>query len=284
MTRLREFMTREMELKGYSRSTMKAYINGVGRFARHFGKSPEHLGEEEIRSYLHLLTVERRRSQSYLNQVYSGLRFLYEHCLGRDWGRWRIPRAKKATKLPTVLSRTEVRRLLGTVRNVKHRAILTTIYSAGLRVGEAVHLRPEDIDSERMVIRVMQGKGRKDRETILAHETLLMLRAYYRAYHPSHWLFPGQDPEKPLHIRSVQKVFERARLAAEIEKPATVHTLRHSFATHLLDDGVDLFHIQRLLGHANTRTTTVYLHVTTRDLARIRSTFDTPQEDLQPTS
>ena len=182
-----------------------------------------------------------------------------------------------------VLSREEVHRLLYRTRNLKHRALFMVIYSGGLRTSEATTLKPSDIDSDRMLIRI-RGKGEKERHTLLAEEALQTLRDYYRTYGHSAWLFPGQLPTAPIKGRTVQKLFEQARLRADIQKPATVHTLRHSFATHLLDSGVDITHIQRLLGHKNLETTTIYLHVTTRELARIRSPLDLMEGEPTPTA
>ena len=196
---------------------------------------------------------------------------------------WRIPRARKVDKLPVVLSKGEVARLFAAAANLKHRALFMVTYSGGLRVSEVVGLRPSDIDSERMCIRV-RGKGMRERETLLAEGALGILRCYFSRYRPGEWLFEGQKSGRPLHSRTVQKAFAGARERGEIAKPATVHTLRHSFATHLLESGVDLFHIQRLLGHKNPKTTTVYLHVSTRDLARIRSPLDDLEGIATPVS
>ena len=273
MGELRERMIRDMQIRGFSPKTQKAYLGGVTRIAKHYRMSPDRLNEEQIRSYLHFLIEDRKLSQSYISQAYSGLKFLFQNTLKQDWEAWGIPRSKKVKKLPVVLSKQEVARILGCVSNLKHRAVLMVMYSGGLRVSETVNLRPEDIDSDRMRIRV-RGKGRNERDTILAQSALSVLRLYFSAYRPHGWLFEGAKDGQHLHPRSVQKVFIRGRDAAGITKPATSHTLRHSFATHLLEAGVDLFHIQRLLGHGSSTTTTIYLHVSNRDLAKIQSPLD----------
>jgi integrase/recombinase XerD len=202
------------------------------------------------------------------------MKFFYEVTLGRFWNPIRIPRSKISKKLPLVLSMQEVQSLLDCVENLKHRAILTTIYSGGLRLGEAINLKPSDIDAERMTILVRQGKGNKDRYTVLGQKTLELLRLYYKTYRPGEWLFPSKDPAQPLSGSSVQKVFKKALHRVGIRKKASVHTLRHSFATHLLESGTDLYHIQRLLGHTTAKTTSLYLHITGKDLAKVKSPID----------
>jgi site-specific recombinase XerD len=186
-------------------------------------------------------------------------------------------------KLPVVLSREEIRGIFSAIKNLKHRALLMAIYSAGLRVSEVVHLKVSDLDSQRMTIRVQQGKGQKDRYTLLSQRTLEVLRDYWRAYRPQDWLFPGKPATQPLSVSAVQRVFGMVLLRAGIKKPASVHTLRHSFATHLLEDGTDLYHIQRLLGHASPKTTTVYLHLSRKDMRSVRSPLDLVEEIGKPT-
>jgi site-specific recombinase XerD len=277
-------MVRDMQIKGYSPHTQDAYLRGVVGFVRHYGLSPETLGQEEVRTYLHHLVIDRKVSQSYLNQVYSALKFLYQTTMRRDWMDWRIPRARRGKKLPVVLSREEIRRLFGATTNLKHRALLMTIYSGGLRTGEVVTLKPADIDCDRMLIRV-RGKGKRDRDTLLAREALHALRAYQDRYQPRTWLFPGQrSGDLPVIPNTVRTIFRQRKKKAQIHKSATVHSLRHSFAMHLLDAGVDLFRIQKLLGHSSVKTTTVYLHVSSRDLACIQSPLDQMEDDAEPIS
>ena len=243
-------------------------------FALYFHRSPAELGDQEIREYLHYLIQEKKASQSVISQSYSALKFLYETTLKRDWNGLRIPRAKMGKKLPVVLSQQEIQAIFSATRNLKHRALLMTIYSAGLRVSEAVHLKVSDIDSQRMMIRVQQGKGDKDRYTLLAKRTLEVLREYWREYRPKDWLFYSHSFERPLSSRTVQVVLNRVLHQAGIKKPATVHTLRHSFATHLLEAGTDLYHIQHLLGHKSPKTTTIYLHLSRKDMVNVISPID----------
>jgi site-specific recombinase XerD len=241
------------------------------------------MGDQEIREYLHHLIQEKKASQSSISQAYSALKFFYETTLKRDWNGYRIPRVQMGKKLPVVLSREEIRGIFSAIKNLKHRALLMAIYSAGLRVSEVVHLKVSDLDSQRMTIRVQQGKGQKDRYTLLSQRTLEVLRDYWRAYRPQDWLFPGKPATQPLSVSAVQRVFGMVLLRAGIKKPASVHTLRHSFATHLLEDGTDLYHIQRLLGHASPKTTTVYLHLSRKDMRSVRSPLDLVEEIGKPT-
>ena len=227
MGKLRDQFQRDLEIKSYSPQTRQAYLARVCEFVQHFNRSPKELGREEISTYLHHLLCARKLSQSSLNQTYSALKFFFETTMGQEWTAFRIPRAKLPKKLPMVLSVEEVQSILSVTRNIKHRAILTTMYSAGLRVREVTHLRLADIDSDRMQIRVGQGKGRKDRYTLLARRTLAELRAYCQQAHPVEWLFPGQPPSQPLSARSVQKVCTRSLKSAGIIKAASAHTLRH---------------------------------------------------------
>jgi site-specific recombinase XerD len=283
MGELRDQMKRDLELKNYSPKTRVCYLTAVKSFALHFHRSPDQLSEEEIREYLHYLIQDKKASQSVISQAYSALKFFNETTLKRDWNGFRIPRAKMRKRLPVVLSPQEIQAILSAPRNLKHRALLMTIYSAGLRVSEVVHLKVSDIDSQRMVIRVQQGKGAKDRYTILARRTLEVLRDYWRAYRPEEWLFPGQPAKGALSISSVQKIFEKALHRAGVKKPATVHTLRHSFATHLLEAGTDLYHIQRLLGHTTPKTTAIYLHLSRKDLGGVSSPLDLLETTGKPT-
>ncbi len=284
MGRLHDQMKRDLELKNYSPKTRSCYLASVKSFALHFHRSPAELADQEIREYLHYLIQEKKASQSVISQAYSALKFLYETTLKRDWNGFRIPRAKTGRKLPVVLSLQEIQAILSATRNLKHRALLMTIYSAGLRVSEVVHLKVSDIDSQRMVIRVQQGKGEKDRYTLLARRTLEVLRDYWREYRPKDWLFPGQPAKGSLSVSAIQRVFWKVLDQAGIKKPATVHTLRHSFATHLLEAGTDLYHIQQLLGHTTPKTTTIYLHLSRKDLGGVTSPIDLLEGTGKPTS
>jgi integrase/recombinase XerD len=282
MGKLQERMKRDMELRNFSLRTIKSYLWWMRDFVMHYGRSPEELGDEEIRSYLHFLLKEKDASQASLSQAYSALKFFYERTLGREWNETRIPRSLREKKLPVVLSLEEVQEAFNAIKNLKHRTILTTIYSGGLRLGEALRLKVRDIDSRRMMIRVRQGKGHKDRYTLLGEKALKMLRIYWDVYRPREWLFPSTNLDQPLHPSSVQRVFRKALREAGIEKEASVHTLRHSFATHLLEEGIDLFYIQRLLGHTTPNTTAIYLHVARKDIKNIRSPIDQMPEMQDP--
>lgn len=274
MGKLQDRLTMDLELRGYSPHTCRRYVGCVRDLVTYFQRSPEDLGTEEIRRYLHHLIHARQAAASTVNQSYSALKFFYETTLGRVWEEVRLPRMKGGKRLPVVLSHAEIQELLSVVHNDKHRTILMTLYSAGLRVGEVTQLQAGDIDSQRMMIRVRQGKGRKDRDTLLAQRTLQALRQYWRGARPAVWLFPGQPAETPLHPDSIRALFRKALQRTGITKPATVHSLRHSFATHLLESGTDLYYIQRLLGHRSITTTALYLHVSRRELSRIVSPFD----------
>jgi integrase/recombinase XerD len=274
MGALYDQMKMDLELKNLSPKTVTCYLACMMQFVRHFRRSPVEMGEEEIRNYLHYLITEKKASQSLINQAYSAMKFFYQVSLGRPWNAIRIPRSKIPKKLPVVLSMREVQSLLSAVDNLKHKAILTTVYSGGLRLGEVTHLRVSDIDGERMTILVQQGKGNKDRYTVLGQNSLELLRLYYKEFRPVEWLFPSRDPLKPISDSTVQKVFKTALYSAGIKKKASVHTLRHSFATHLLESGTDLYHIQRLLGHTTAKTTSVYLHITGKDIANVKSPID----------
>jgi integrase/recombinase XerD len=280
MTPLRQRMLEDLRLRNYSPRTQEIYVHHVAQFAQHFGVSPERLGPEEIRQY-QIQLVEKGISWSKFNQIVCALRFLYGKTLKRDWTIIQIPFAKREKRLPTVLSPEEVAALLKAVPNRKHRTLLTTIYATGLRVSEAVRLRVDDIDSQRMMVTVRQGKGRKDRLVMLSPLLLRVLRDYARWYRPSVWLFTGTDPRQPLTVGPVQRACQLARRAAGIDKPVTPHTLRHSFATHLLEGGADLPLIQTLLGHSNVRTTTLYTHVASARIQATSSPFDRLHASLE---
>jgi integrase/recombinase XerD len=273
MTPLRRRMIEDMQLRNFSPLTIRTYVHRVAHFARHFGKSPEHLGPAEIRSYLvHL--VGRPVSWSYYNQTVAALRFLYQITLDREEALPRIACPKQPKRLPVVLSPAEVLRFFRAVTGLKHRALLMTAYASGLRISEVVALRVEDIDSRRMVIRVRQGKGHKDRYVMLSTRLLEILRQYWKAARPSDWLFPGQVPGRPITAGSVHGICAEASRAADLGKHVTVHTLRHSFATHLLEAGTDIRTIQLLLGHRNLKSTAIYTHVAPAALEATRSPLD----------
>lgn len=273
MKNLREQMEMDLELRGYSNCTKLAYIGAVSRFAQHFKVSPELITEDQIREYLHHLT-KNGSSNSTITVIYSAIKFLYEITLKRDWNVKHLPRHKSTKKLPLVLAPDEVKNIIACAANLKHKALLTTVYTAGLRVSEVASLKVADIDSKNMRIRVQQGKGGKDRYTFLSSKNLFVLREYWKQYRPTLWLFPGQNPDFPTSARSVQDAFKKAKRTAGITKEASIHTLRHSFATHLLEAGMDIFNIQRILGHSCIKTTSVYLHLRKPISQEIADTLD----------
>jgi integrase/recombinase XerD len=259
MTPLRQRMLEDLRIKGRAENTQRSYIEKISHFAKHFGKSPEHLGPEEIRTYQVYLIEYKGDSKSQLRQFVAAARFLYGQVLKREWAIDSLPYPKKPQKLPIVLSEQEVKQLLDAVVNVKHRAIMMTLYAAGLRVSEACELRVSDIDSQRMVIRVEQGKGAKDRYVELADTLLHQLREYWKKYHPQGWLFPGR--RGPITTRHVYRVCVDAGEAAGIRKITHPHCLRHSIATHKLERGDNILEIQAFLGHSSLHTTATYLHL-----------------------
>jgi site-specific recombinase XerD len=287
---LRQRMIRELELHRKEPTTIRSYVAAVSQLAKYFGKSPAQLNIEQIRDYIHHCLVERRLAASTVNVQLCAFRFLYEIVLDRPKIDLRVP-SKRAKRLPHPLARSEIARLLNQKINLKHRTLLMTAYGAGLRIGELVSLKFSDIRSERQLIFVDQGKGRKDRYTLLSPKLLEALRGYYRAEflesndgkrrrnHP--WLFPGQRLGSHLSKRAVQVLFKTACENAGIQHCQGIHSLRHSFATHLLEAGVDLVSIQTLMGHASLRTTAVYLHVTEKHTQGIRSPLDLLPEQLE---
>jgi len=275
MSQLLEKMKMDLTLKGYSPNTQKTYLDNVSHFSKHVAKPPELLTEDDIRDYLFHSIAVRKLSSSFVNTAYSAIKFFFETTLGRDWNMKNIPRVKKAKKLPVILSKDEVKKLFDVTTNLKHKAILMTTYSAGLRVSEVCNLKVSDIDSSNMQIHIRGAKGNKDRYSLLGNSNLLILREYFKLYRPSDWLFPNELTLAPLSTRTLQAVFRDARNRAGIIKDVSIHSLRHSFATHLLKSGVDLVYIQRLLGHTNIQTTSIYLHLTSKDILNVISPLDT---------
>ena len=274
MSELRQKMKMDMELKGYSPKTIKSYIGHVSNFAKYYNKSPELLREKEIREYLHYCIMEKKLSEGTVNYINSGLKFFYTKTLNRYWNMDKITRIKEPRRLPAVLSPEEIKSIFDVTENLKHKAILMTVYSAGLRVSEVCNLKITDIDSKNMQILIREGKGKKDRYSLLSNANLEILREYWKRYHPKEYLFSGKGRTDSITPRSVQKMLEKSIKKTEITKNATVHTLRHSFATHLLDAGTDICYIQRLLGHSRITTTTIYLHLRRMDLLNIKSPLD----------
>jgi len=275
MTPLRRRMIEDMQVRNLSLHTQASYVQQVSLFARHFGKSPELLGPEEIRSYQVYLTNERKLTPSSILIAVAALRFLYKVTLHRDWAVEEvIPAPKKPEKLPIVLSPEEVLRFLSCVKSLKHRTILTTCYAAGLRISEAVGLKPTDIDSKRMVIRVEQGKGQKDRYVMLSAKLLKILRDWWCLDRPKQWLFPSDVAGSHVGRRTVEKACRKAHRRCRNPKPITPHSLRHSFAAHLLESGTDVRTIQLLLGHRSLATTAKYLRIATTKVCSATSPLD----------
>jgi site-specific recombinase XerD len=264
----------QLKLKRYSRSTIKAYLAHFNLFLTYVGRRPPRgITQEEIKRYLLYLVNEKNVSGTYQNQAINAIKFYYEQVLGQPRTVYQLPRARKEKKLPAVLSEEDVTGIFERVDNLKHRTLLFLIYSAGLRLGEAVNLQIADIDSKRKLITIRSAKGMKDRVTVLSDSILDLMREYYRQYKPKKYLFEGAGGGK-YSPRSVQKVFALAVQRAGINKHATVHTLRHSFATHLLEHGTDLRYIQELLGHNSSKTTEIYTHVSKQSLGKIISPLD----------
>lgn len=275
MTPLRKEMIKELELARLAENTRYAYVKSVEGLAKYYWRSPDQITEEEIRDYLHYLLVKRKLAWSSCNVAACGLSFFYSNVVPRESFHLELPPRKRPKKLPVVLSREEVRQLFAAVSNPKHRALLMATYGGGLRVSEVVNLKVRDIDGKRMVIRVEQSKGWKDRETILGERLLKELRAYWRITQPRDWLFPGSDINKAMVRATAQRAYYKAKDAAGIRRGAGIHTLRHSFATHALEDGIDSSLIQKMMGHAHISTTTTYLHVSHRHMGNVKSPLDT---------
>jgi integrase/recombinase XerD len=280
MNTLREKMLAELQLRGITPRTQTAYLREVANLENYFNKSPEGLGEEEVKEYLVHLLEDRGLSSGTYKYYAAGIKFLYRTTLNREEVVEKIKYPKAKIKLPVVLDLSEVRALLSVMENLKHRALLTITYSAGLRVGETAHLKVPDIDSKRMMVRVQQGKGGKDRYTILSKTALECLREYWRAYRPKDWLFEGQKEGSHICYTSIRNIFVEAKERAGITKPVGPHSLRHAFATHLIEAGTSLHHVQLLLGHKSPKTTTVYLHVSKMNLAQVSSPLDSIPEEL----
>jgi len=277
MTRLRQRMVEDMQLRGLSEKTQEAYVRAVRQLAEHYGKSPQHISDEELRQYFLHLTNVKQLSPSTIQVALYGIKFLFQYTLRKEWPTLDLVRPRREKKLPVVLSVAEVRRILGIIRRPRYRVCLSTIYACGLRLSEGVHLQVRDIDGDRTMVHVRHGKGAKDRYVPLPVPTLEMLRRYWRTHQHPEWLFPAPTKSgvplstatKPMSVSGVQRAFEAALQESGVQKEATVHTLRHSYATHLLEAGVNLRVIQAYLGHNSPKTTVIYTHLTRKveDLA-----------------
>ena len=270
---LRQRMIEDMTIRNMAPSTQKIYVAAVANFSIFHGRSPDKLNFEDVRNYrLHL--ISRGLKPNSINPIMGALRFFYRTTLGLKEVPEQIPYARRADPLPAVLARDEVVRLLKAVSDPKMRTLFITIYAAGLRVSEAVKLTARDVDSARMVLNIRQTKGRKDRYVMLSEQLLGILRAYWKQAHLEHLLFPGPDPSRPITTRSVERACRKAAEDAGLDKSITVHTLRHSFATHLLEQGVDIHVIQDLLGHRNIASTTRYARVAINTIRQIQSPLE----------
>jgi integrase/recombinase XerD len=276
MMPLRKRMTEDMQVRNLALNTQMSYVQQVSLFARYFNTSPDLLGPEDIRTYQVYLTNEKKLAPSSILIAVSALRFLYKVSLHKDWSfEDMIPAPKKPEKLPVILSPEETLQFLDSVDSTKHHAILTSCYAAGLRISESIHLKPTDIDSQRMVIRVEQGKGQKDRYVMLSPKLLETLRCYWRAVRPTGgWLFEGDIAGQPINRSSVELACQKARRRSGIRKPITPHSLRHAFAVHLLESGTDVRTIQLLLGHRSLATTARYLRIATSKVCSTSSPLD----------
>ncbi len=274
MTELRRRMDEDMVVRGMAARTRESYLAAVTGLAKHYRRSPDQISDEDVQAYLLHLIRDRHRSWNTCHIVVHGLRFLYPTTLKRDRTTFSIPSMRQAGKLPVILSREEVHRVMAHTANLKHRTMLLTTDAAGLRLNEVLHLRVTDVDSARMTIRVEQGKGGKDRYTVLSAHLLEALRVYWQATRPTVWLFPSARRPQPIDPSALQRAYQIAKRQAGITKPGGIHGLRHAFATHLLEAGVDLHTIQRLLGHGHISTTTRYFQLTRHTEMGVDSPLD----------
>ena len=274
MNTLREQMLQDLQLKGTTPKTQHVYLREMSNYCKYFGKSPDELGEPELKQYLLHLMNERHLSEGTYRFYVAGLKFLYRTTLKKEWVVEKIQYPKRKKRLPVVLDISEVQALFEATNNVKHKAILMMTYSAGLRISEVSKLRITDIDSKRMLVYIRLGKGGKDRYSILSQTALDCLRQYWREYRPKEWLFEGEKDNTHITVSSIYQIFQKSKERAANAKKACVHTLRHSFATHLIEAGTSLHHVQLLLGHRSPTTTTVYLHVSKMNLAKVVSPLD----------
>jgi integrase/recombinase XerD len=276
-----KILSQFLRLKGYSFKTRKVYLGQLRRMLEHFKKPAEEISESEIKTYLFDLLENKKASHSYVNQTISAIKFLYNDVLKGPKFNFKLPRPKRQHKLPKVLSFDEVMKILSSLKNLKHIAILYLVYSAGLRVSEVVSLKIADIDPSRMQIHVVQGKGDKDRYTILSLMAYEKLKQYLEIYKPDYWLFPGAKNKGHLSVRSAESIFERAHTSARINKDVSIHCLRHCFATHLYEAGVDIRLIQQYLGHESSKTTEVYTHISEDIMRKVQSPLDMMMEKMK---
>lgn len=272
---LRAKMTLEMRVRHFSPRTEESYLHAIHQLWKYHRRSPEKLTRDEVVAFLEDCVTVRELSRSTVNVYFQACRFLYEQALGRDRLTFQLPRRRRTHTRPQIYSLAECRQLINTPRQLKHRALLHLVYGSGLRVSEVVGLQPRHIESERMMVFVEAGKGHKDRYTLLSRVALEVLREYWQAFHPRHWLFPGQDPQQPLSVAAVQQVYYQAVRQSGLRQVGGIHTLRHCFASHCMEQGLDIYTLQRLLGHTSIKTTAHYMHVSAAHLAAVKSPLDT---------
>ena len=273
MTALRQRLIEDLQVRNYSPRTVEAYVAAVAKLAKHFMKSPDELTSEELRGF-QVALLAKKTSWSQFNQIVCGLRFFYGTTLGRSEVVQTLPYGKKPKVLPVVLSMEEVAQLLAAAKPGRERMLLETAYGCGLRISELLGLQVTDIDASRMVVTVRHGKGAKDRQVPLSARLLSALRRWWSTHRHPRWLFPGKTPARPLSDGMVQRIAQRVVKRAGLRKKATLHTLRHSYATHLLEAGVDVVTLQKLLGHSDLSTTARYLHLSTRQMQKLPNVLD----------
>lgn len=269
-----------MEIRNYSPRTVQAYVAMLATASKYFHLSPDKITIDQLKDYLHYCTKDRGLSVSTINQTINAFRILFQDVLGISWETIKIKRPRKNKHLPVILSKEEVSKMIELTVNLKHKTIIALLYSSGVRREELLNLQPSDIDSNRMLIRIRNGKGNKTRETLLSQNALEMLRAYFRLYHPTVYLFESYRPGFPYSATSATKVVQRAANRAGVTKPVCIHSFRHAFATHLLEQGANLKVIQRLLGHTSMRSTMIYLHLARTDYTDVKSPFDHTMETV----
>lgn len=275
VTVLRKRFTDYMVLRGLAAKTIEGYTHAVGELARYYGRPPDRLSCEEIQAFLRDLITVRGRAWSTVNVYFSAYRCFYGEVLGWEEARFSIPPRGRIQRRPRVLGAEEVAKILRAPHNLKHCALLTMVYGSGLRVSEVCRLKPHHIESNRKMVRVEQSKGRKDRYTILSACALELLGNYWRLYRPGRWLFFGRHRERPMPVGTAQKIYYQARDAAGLPPGGGIHTLRHCFATHLMDAGVDIYAIKQMMGHRSPATTAGYIHVSRQRIEAVRSPLDT---------
>lgn len=284
MTALRQKMLEDMQLRGFASRTQEAYLSAVSQLAKHYRKSPDQINEEELRQYFLFLKNEKHAARNTCTIALCGIKFFFQHTLSREWKTFEFLRPPKEKKLPVVLSVAEVGRVLACIQRSRYRVCLTTIYACGLRLLEGVRLQVKEIDGERQLLHICQGKGGKDRFVPLPSACLKMLREHWLTHRNPLWMFPSpfEETQQPMNESGVQRAFRAAVQESGVHKEATVHTLRHSYATHLLEAGVNLRIIQSYLGHASPSTTAIYTHLTSTTETQTRHTIDEIVTNLWP--